>query len=81
MSRASKITLALSIGATIAIVYGVHRQQQLERETLHEGVIRDRERYQQRQRNMEELEQQRRLQEQLEKEQSIKPSSSNHDKT
>ncbi|KAI9595081.1 hypothetical protein BDF19DRAFT_423125 [Syncephalis fuscata] len=81
MSRASKLTLTLSIAATVAIVYGVHRQQRLERETLHEGVIRDQERYEQRKRNIAELEQQQRLQKQLEKEQMIKPSDNDSNKT
>ncbi|SCU80059.1 LAFA_0B07272g1_1 [Lachancea sp. 'fantastica'] len=41
MSRASKITLGLSCLATAATVVGVHYVQELERDTLHQGPIKD----------------------------------------
>lgn len=41
MSTASKITLALSCAVTAATVVGVHYVQELERETLHQGPIKD----------------------------------------
>ncbi|QLQ80579.1 hypothetical protein HG537_0D05800 [Torulaspora globosa] len=41
MSRASKITFTLSCLFTAATVVGVHFVQGLERETLHQGPIKD----------------------------------------
>ncbi|CUS23264.1 LAQU0S09e00870g1_1 [Lachancea quebecensis] len=41
MSTASKITLALSCVVTAATVVGVHYVQELERDTLHQGPIKD----------------------------------------
>ncbi|QLL32320.1 hypothetical protein HG536_0C04890 [Torulaspora globosa] len=41
MSRASKITFSLSCLFTAATVVGVHFVQGLERETLHQGPIKD----------------------------------------
>ncbi|CDO93096.1 unnamed protein product [Kluyveromyces dobzhanskii CBS 2104] len=41
MSRASKITLGLTSLFTVTMVVGVHYVQQLERETLHQGPIKD----------------------------------------
>lgn len=44
MSRASKITFTLSCLFTAVTVVGVHIVQDLERETLHQGPIKDAER-------------------------------------
>ncbi|SCV99905.1 LAFE_0B05116g1_1 [Lachancea fermentati] len=41
MSRASKITLGLSCLFTVTTVIGVHIIQDMERETLHQGPIKD----------------------------------------
>lgn len=41
MSRASKITLALSCLLTTTTVVGVHIVQDMERQTLHQGPIKD----------------------------------------
>lgn len=41
MSRASKITFALSCVLTATTVIGVHIVQGMERETLHQGPIKD----------------------------------------
>ena len=41
MSRASKITLGLTTLFTATIVVGVHHVQELERQTLHQGPIKD----------------------------------------
>lgn len=41
MSRASKITFALSCVFTASTVVGVHIVQGLERDTLHQGPIKD----------------------------------------
>lgn len=41
MSRASKITFAASCLITAATVVGVHYVQEMERETLHQGPIKD----------------------------------------
>lgn len=41
MSRASKITFALSCVFTVTTVVGVHIVQGMERDTLHQGPIKD----------------------------------------
>ncbi|XDT05140.1 PET assembly of cytochrome c oxidase, mitochondrial [Nakaseomyces glabratus] len=41
MSRASKITFGVSCAVTLATIIGVHYVQELERETLHQGPIKD----------------------------------------
>lgn len=41
MSRASKITLGVTSLFTATMIVGVHYVQQLERETLHQGPIKD----------------------------------------
>ncbi|SCU82681.1 LANO_0B07184g1_1 [Lachancea nothofagi CBS 11611] len=41
MSRASKVTLAFSCVLTAITVVGVHYVQELERDTLHQGPIKD----------------------------------------
>lgn len=48
MSLASKIFLATSCGISIGIIGYVHIKQNIDRERLHEGVIRDVERQQRR---------------------------------
>lgn len=44
MSRASKITFALTTTLSVATVFIVHNLQREEREALHQGPIKDRER-------------------------------------
>ncbi|XP_076067232.1 protein PET117 homolog, mitochondrial [Oratosquilla oratoria] len=48
MSLASKVTLGLACIVSGGIVYYVHYKQNLDRENLHEGVIKDVERQQRR---------------------------------
>ncbi|XP_059478548.1 protein PET117 homolog, mitochondrial [Neocloeon triangulifer] len=48
MSIAAKATLALSIAISGGIVFYVHYKQNMDRELLHEGVLRDIERQQRR---------------------------------
>lgn len=48
MSYASKITLATSVTASLGIIGYVHYKQHLDREKLHDGVIKDVERQQRR---------------------------------
>ncbi|CAH2236125.1 jg15120 [Pararge aegeria aegeria] len=47
-SATSKLVLGLSCAVTIGIVSYVHIKQQTDREKMHEGVIRDKERQQKR---------------------------------
>lgn len=44
MSLASKITFAVTCITSASIVYGVYHLQEVEREALHQGPIKDRER-------------------------------------
>lgn len=41
MSTTSKIVLGLSCVVSVGIVFTVHYQQQLDREKMHQGVVRD----------------------------------------
>lgn len=43
-SFATKMILSLSIVGSLALIYNVHTQQVLDRQRLHEGVLRDQER-------------------------------------
>jgi len=45
-SMASKVTLAVTVTASLGVVYGVHNQQVEDRARLHEGIVRDEERQQ-----------------------------------
>ncbi|XP_042883549.1 protein PET117 homolog, mitochondrial-like [Penaeus japonicus] len=70
MSLASKVTLGASCVATAAIVGYVHIKQNIDREKLHEGVIKDVERQQRRKaENLYVLQQQSDLTKQLRREQ------------
>lgn len=48
MSTASKVTLAVTVVASLGVVYGVHSQQVEDRARLHDGIVRDEERQQRR---------------------------------
>ena len=76
MSRASKITLALSLASTTAIIYGVHYIQRSDKEQMHKGVVSDEARRQARRERQAEFDQQRALEAALLKEQSVHNSSS-----
>lgn len=66
MSLASRITLGASCVLTVGIVTYVHMKQNIDREKLHEGVIRDVERQQRRKiENIYTLQQQAELTKQL----------------
>ncbi|KAJ7577009.1 hypothetical protein C8J56DRAFT_799628 [Mycena floridula] len=71
MSRAAKATLTAAICFSAAIVWGVHFQQQQERETMYQGVLRDderrREKQLQRMRDFEESKQKRELYERVQR--------------
>lgn len=41
MSTASKVVLGLSCIASFSIVFGVHFRQQLDKDKMHQGVVRD----------------------------------------
>ncbi|KAL6940607.1 hypothetical protein ACO0QE_004517 [Hanseniaspora vineae] len=66
MSRASKITLGCSIAFALTSVVGVHYIQELERDTLHQGPIKDAERLAKRKKRLEN-EQEHQLQLELQK--------------
>jgi len=44
MSRASKVTLALTTLGSIGVIYSVHKNQVEDRAKLHDGIVRDLER-------------------------------------
>ncbi|XP_048865518.1 protein PET117 homolog, mitochondrial [Brienomyrus brachyistius] len=58
MSTASKVVLGVSVGLTIATVFGVHVKQNWERARLREGVVRDLERLERKKANLRQLEEQ-----------------------
>ena len=62
MSSASKVTLTVSVTASLSIIAFVHWAQQDDRRKLRLGVIRDQERQERKRRNEEELREQQRLQ-------------------
>ena len=62
MSSASKVTLTVSVIASLSIIAFVHWAQQDDRRKLRLGVIRDQERQERIRRNEEELREQQRLQ-------------------
>lgn len=68
MSAASRAVLGLSVVLTLGTVAGVHIQQSLEREKLHQGVLRDLERLERKKENLRVLEEQRSLTLELEAE-------------
>ncbi|KAK3914750.1 Protein PET117-like protein, mitochondrial [Frankliniella fusca] len=41
MSTRSKIVLGVSCVVSVGIIFGVHYKQQLDRERMHQGVVRD----------------------------------------
>ncbi len=41
MSRKASLTLLASVVVSIGIIYYVHNQQEVERQKMHSGVIRD----------------------------------------
>ncbi|XP_071328295.1 protein PET117 homolog, mitochondrial [Trachinotus anak] len=59
MSTASKVVLGLSVVLTVGTVAGVHLTQAWERQRLHEGVVRDLERWEKKKENLRRLEEQR----------------------
>ncbi|KAH9943813.1 hypothetical protein B0H21DRAFT_823471 [Amylocystis lapponica] len=54
MSRAAKATLAVSVLASVGIIWGVHFMQGREHETMYKGVLRDDERRREKMRQREE---------------------------
>ncbi|KAJ9289347.1 hypothetical protein DTO021C3_3173 [Paecilomyces variotii] len=74
MSRASKVTLALTTAATAGIVYFVHWSQEADRAAMHAGVERDVERQRIKQERQAEFEMQRRLEEEYRKIQTVSDS-------
>ncbi|KAL1878381.1 hypothetical protein Plec18167_004453 [Paecilomyces lecythidis] len=71
MSRASKVTLALTSAATAGIVYFVHWTQEADRAAMHAGVERDEERQRIKRERQAEFEMQRRLEEEYRKLQTV----------
>ncbi|KAL1990423.1 hypothetical protein VTN49DRAFT_6262 [Thermomyces lanuginosus] len=71
MSRASKITLAVTSIATAGIIYFVHWSQEAERAAMHAGVQRDEEKQRIKRERMADFEMQRRLEEEYRKIQHV----------
>ncbi|XP_028676844.1 protein PET117 homolog, mitochondrial [Erpetoichthys calabaricus] len=69
MSTTSKIVFGVSVLFSAGVVVGVHVKQRLDRERLHEGVIRDLERQAQKKANLLQLEEQIALTKELKREQ------------
>ncbi|XP_033827057.1 protein PET117 homolog, mitochondrial [Periophthalmus magnuspinnatus] len=61
MSTASRVVLGVSVVLTLSTVTAVHVKQAWDRERLHEGVLRDLERLQRREENLQRLKEQREL--------------------
>ncbi|XP_029353137.1 protein PET117 homolog, mitochondrial [Echeneis naucrates] len=59
MSKASKAVLGLSVVLTVGTVAAVHLKQAWDRQRLHEGVVRDLERWERKKENLRRLEEQR----------------------
>ncbi|KAK6489190.1 protein PET117-like protein [Huso huso] len=68
MSTTSKVVLGVSLVLTLGTVAGVHIKQHLDRERLHESVIRDLERQARKRENLRQLEEQITLTRELETE-------------
>ncbi|KAK9322930.1 hypothetical protein V1517DRAFT_321764 [Lipomyces orientalis] len=66
MSKASKITLALTSLSAVGIIYGVHYVQEAEQLSMYQGVIKDKERQRIKEERAEELRLQQALQKQYE---------------
>ena len=71
MSTAAKFTLAGVSMTTIAIIFGVHYIQQADKESMHQGVIRDDERQKIRKERELELQRQRALEAALKQDQPV----------
>ena len=71
MSRASRITLATVSATTCAIIFGVHYIQQADKESMHQGVLRDEERRALRRERQEEFDRQRSLEAALKQDQTV----------
>lgn len=71
MSTAAKVTLATVSLATIATIFGVHYVQQADKDSMHQGVVRDEERQRQRKEREVELQRQRALESALKETQSV----------
>ncbi|GFF36844.1 cytochrome c oxidase assembly protein (Pet117), putative [Aspergillus lentulus] len=74
MSRASKVTLALTSLGTAGIVYFVHWSQEQEKAQMHKGVERDMEKQRIRLERQAEFEMQKALEEEYRKLQKVSPS-------
>lgn len=71
MSRAAKATLGAVSLTTLATIFGVHYVQQADKESMHQGVLRDDERQRQRKERELELQRQRALESAYKQEQSV----------
>ncbi|KAJ2825811.1 hypothetical protein IWW50_002682 [Coemansia erecta] len=70
MTKAAKLTFAGSCVFAVGTIWFVHKAQEWERESMYQGVIRDRERKAQREQNVREFDETRALHAELIKEQS-----------
>lgn len=74
MTRVAKATLTASCIISAAIIWGVHYQQSSERETMHQGVLRDDERRKEKMKQREEdFKESSRKREEYERVQAVTP--------
>ncbi|KAL1961848.1 hypothetical protein VTN77DRAFT_972 [Rasamsonia byssochlamydoides] len=71
MSRASKVTLAVTTAAAAGVIYFVHWAQEAERAAMHAGVERDEEKQRIKRERQADFEMQRRLEEEYRKIQHV----------
>lgn len=71
MSNAAKATLAVVSLVTAATIFGVHYVQQADKDSMHQGVVRDEERQKQRKERELELQRQRALESALKETQTV----------
>ncbi|EMC98734.1 hypothetical protein BAUCODRAFT_57119, partial [Baudoinia panamericana UAMH 10762] len=71
MSTTAKLTLATTTLGAIGIVIFVHRQQQLDKAAMHQGVIRDMEQQRIKRERQLDFEMQRQLEEEYKKVQTV----------
>ncbi|XP_053275631.1 protein PET117 homolog, mitochondrial [Pleuronectes platessa] len=73
MSAASRLALGVSVVLTLSTVAAVHLNQAWDRQRLHEGVVRDLERWERKKENLRRLEEQKILGRRLKEERDRAP--------
>ncbi|KAJ1645752.1 hypothetical protein J3B02_002496 [Coemansia erecta] len=82
MSKAAKLTFLGSCVFAVGTIWFVHKAQEIERESMYQGVLRDQERKAQRERNTREFDETRALHAELIKQQpNVREGSNGSNKT